>query len=99
MIQTLLFQGEMDLCYRVHLNTSVLPQFPSVHMMFCGVEMSVSREKLLDRVSGMTRERWDILFDIWELSFVGSGGVCDWASSEHVGGIRSRELQSGTGGF
>ncbi|KAG8390842.1 hypothetical protein BUALT_Bualt01G0125500 [Buddleja alternifolia] len=49
------FQGAMDLCYRVELSRRVLPVLPSVNLMFHGVEMSVSGEKLLYRVPGMTR--------------------------------------------
>ncbi|KAI3470764.1 hypothetical protein Pfo_027427 [Paulownia fortunei] len=49
------FQGAMDLCYRVELSRMVLPPLPSVNLMFRGVEMSVSGEKLLYRVPGMTR--------------------------------------------
>lgn len=49
------FQGAMDLCYRVELNSAGLPPLPIVNLMFRGVEMSVSGEKLLYRVPGMTR--------------------------------------------
>ncbi|XP_073124109.1 aspartic proteinase PCS1-like [Henckelia pumila] len=49
------FQGAMDLCYRVELNRAGLPPLPSVNLMFRGVEMSVSGEKLLYRVPGMSR--------------------------------------------
>ncbi|KAL3838399.1 hypothetical protein ACJIZ3_022990 [Penstemon smallii] len=45
------FQGAMDLCYRV----GALPVLPSVSLMFRGAEMSVAGEKLLYRVPGMTR--------------------------------------------
>ncbi|KAL0299188.1 UNVERIFIED_CONTAM: Aspartic proteinase PCS1 [Sesamum radiatum] len=49
------FQGAMDLCFRVELSRAGLPALPSVNLMFRGVEMSVSGEKLLYRVPGMTR--------------------------------------------
>ncbi|KAI3458678.1 hypothetical protein Pfo_015341 [Paulownia fortunei] len=49
------FQGAMDLCYRIELSRTVLPPLPSVNLMFRGVEMSVSGEKLLYRVPGVTR--------------------------------------------
>ncbi|KAL3650168.1 Glutathione gamma-glutamylcysteinyltransferase 1 [Castilleja foliolosa] len=49
------FQGAMDLCYRVELSRKSLPALPSVNLMFQGAEMSVSGEKLLYRVPGMTR--------------------------------------------
>ncbi|PIN00716.1 Aspartyl protease [Handroanthus impetiginosus] len=48
------FQGAMDLCFRVGLGSG-LPPLPSVNLMFRGVEMSISGEKLLYRVPGMTR--------------------------------------------
>ncbi|KAK4431142.1 Aspartic proteinase PCS1 [Sesamum alatum] len=49
------FQGAMDLCFRVELSRAALPALPSVNLMFRGVEMIVSGEKLLYRVPGMTR--------------------------------------------
>lgn len=52
------FQGAMDLCYRVEEKTGtsvVLPPLPSVTLMFQGAEMSVSGEKLLYRVIGEKR--------------------------------------------
>ncbi|KAL8050323.1 hypothetical protein ABFX02_06G075600 [Erythranthe guttata] len=49
------FQGAMDLCYRVELTRAVLPQLPSVNLLFRGVEMSVAGEKLLYKVPGLTR--------------------------------------------
>lgn len=51
------FQGAMDLCYRVELSRTALPVLPSVNLMFRGVDMSVSGDKLLYRVPGMTRGR------------------------------------------
>ncbi|KAL6133161.1 hypothetical protein ACLB2K_065398 [Fragaria x ananassa] len=35
------FQGAMDLCYRVGLNQSKLPQLPSMTLMFRGAEMKL----------------------------------------------------------
>ncbi|KZV41342.1 hypothetical protein F511_36541 [Dorcoceras hygrometricum] len=49
------FQGAMDLCYRVELSRAGLPPLPSVNLMFRGSELTVSGEKLLYRVPGMTR--------------------------------------------
>lgn len=49
------FQGAMDLCYRVEVSRNGLPPLPAVALMFRGVEMSVNGEKLLYRVPGMTR--------------------------------------------
>ncbi|KAG9135863.1 hypothetical protein Leryth_002578 [Lithospermum erythrorhizon] len=52
------FQGVMDLCYRVELTRTILPSLTSVTMMFQGgVEMSVGGEKLLYKVPGVTREK------------------------------------------
>lgn len=50
------FQGAMDLCYRVPLNRPILPPLPTVSLMFQGAEMSVSAERLLYRVPGAVRE-------------------------------------------
>ncbi|KAL6138751.1 hypothetical protein ACLB2K_064030 [Fragaria x ananassa] len=49
------FQGAMDLCYRVWLNQSKLPQLPSVTLMFRGAEMKVTGKQLLYRVRGEVR--------------------------------------------
>ncbi|KAL6142136.1 hypothetical protein ACLB2K_060419 [Fragaria x ananassa] len=49
------FQGAMDLCYRVGLNQSKLPQLPSVTLMFRGAEMKVTGKQLLYRVRGEVR--------------------------------------------
>ncbi|XP_052203770.1 aspartic proteinase PCS1-like [Diospyros lotus] len=51
------FQGAMDLCYRVELTRATLPQLPTVTLMLRGAEMSVSGERLLYRVPGMVREK------------------------------------------
>lgn len=51
------FQGAMDLCFRVEEPRTSLPPLPSVTLMFQGAEMSVSGEKLLYRVAGATRGR------------------------------------------
>ncbi|XP_061368953.1 aspartic proteinase PCS1-like [Gastrolobium bilobum] len=48
------FQGSMDLCYRVG---SVLPPLPAVTLVFEWAEMSVSGEKLLYRVDDVAKGR------------------------------------------
>lgn len=49
------FQGGMDLCYRVPLVRPALPTLPTVTLMFRGAEMSVSGDRLLYRVPGEIR--------------------------------------------
>ncbi|KAH7844482.1 hypothetical protein Vadar_028494 [Vaccinium darrowii] len=49
------FQGAMDLCYRVPLNQTVLPLLPTVSLVFQGAEMTVSGDRLLYRVWGEVR--------------------------------------------
>lgn len=49
------FQGAMDLCYRVPLNQQSLPQLPNVSLVFHGAEMGVSGDRLLYRVPGEIR--------------------------------------------
>ncbi|OVA17823.1 Peptidase A1 [Macleaya cordata] len=49
------FQGTMDLCYRVPLSRTSLPPLPTVSMMFRGAEITVSGDKLLYRVAGEVR--------------------------------------------
>ncbi|XP_040994277.1 aspartic proteinase PCS1-like [Juglans microcarpa x Juglans regia] len=49
------FQGAMDLCYRVPSSRPTLPQLPAVTLMFEGAEMVVSGERLMYRVPGMMR--------------------------------------------
>lgn len=49
------FQIAMDLCYRVPLNQTKLPELPSVGLIFDGAEMRVSGEQLLYRVPGQVR--------------------------------------------
>lgn len=49
------FQGAMDLCYRVPLNQTVLPLLPTVSLVFRGAEMTVSGDRLLYRVRGEVR--------------------------------------------
>lgn len=44
------FQLAMDLCYRVPLNQSKLPELPSVSLVFDGAEMRVSGEQVLYEV-------------------------------------------------
>lgn len=53
--QNFVFQGAMDLCYRVPLSQSTLPELPAVSMVFQGAEMTVSGDKLLYRVPGEVR--------------------------------------------
>lgn len=49
------FQGAMDLCYRVPLTQKSYPVLPTVTLMFKNAEMSVSAERLLYRVPGEVR--------------------------------------------
>ncbi|KAJ7960138.1 Aspartic proteinase PCS1 [Quillaja saponaria] len=49
------YQGTMDLCYRVPLNGAGLTRLPSVTLMFHGAEMIISGERLLYRIPGMVR--------------------------------------------
>ncbi|KAA8539480.1 hypothetical protein F0562_026172 [Nyssa sinensis] len=49
------FQGAMDLCYRVESTRTSLPPLPTVSLMFRGAEMSVSGERLMYRVPGERR--------------------------------------------
>ncbi|XP_009763264.1 aspartic proteinase PCS1 [Nicotiana tabacum] len=49
------FQGTMDLCYLVESTRTNLPPLPAVTLMFRGVEMSVTGEKLLHKLVGVTR--------------------------------------------
>ncbi|KAL6998349.1 Glutathione gamma-glutamylcysteinyltransferase 1 [Sarracenia purpurea var. burkii] len=49
------FQGSMDLCYRVPLWQTSLPDLPSVGLVFRGAEMTVSGDRLLYRVNGEVR--------------------------------------------
>ncbi|KAK1409449.1 hypothetical protein QVD17_35975 [Tagetes erecta] len=53
------FQGVMDLCYRVEKSRVGLPVLPSVSMMFRGGDMVVSGQKLLVKV-GLTKGSDDI---------------------------------------
>ncbi|KAL5161830.1 Aspartic proteinase PCS1 [Glycine soja] len=46
------FQIAMDLCYRVPVNQSELPELPSVSLVFEGAEMRVFGDQLLYRVPG-----------------------------------------------
>lgn len=50
------FQGAMDLCFRVPKNRTGLPQLPSVSLVFRGAEITVSGDRLLYRVAGQVRE-------------------------------------------
>ncbi|XP_059667845.1 aspartic proteinase PCS1 [Cornus florida] len=49
------FQGAMDLCYRVPTSRPTLPQLPTVSLVFRGAEMMVSGKRLLYRVPGEIR--------------------------------------------
>ncbi|XP_042510535.1 aspartic proteinase PCS1 [Macadamia integrifolia] len=49
------FQGTMDLCFRVSLNRSTLPVLPTVSLVFRGAEMRVPGEWLLYKVAGEVR--------------------------------------------
>lgn len=50
------FEGAMDLCYRVEMGRSVpAAGVPTVTLMFRGAEMTVTAERLLYRVAGMVR--------------------------------------------
>ncbi|KAL9315457.1 hypothetical protein ACSQ67_016458 [Phaseolus vulgaris] len=50
-----MFDLAMDLCYRVPMNRSELPELPSVSLVFEGAEMRVSGDQLLYRVPGSVR--------------------------------------------
>ncbi|XP_071734508.1 aspartic proteinase PCS1-like [Rutidosis leptorrhynchoides] len=54
------FQGAMDLCYRVERSRVGLPVLPNVSMMFRGSEMVVSGQKLLFKVGGLTKGSDDV---------------------------------------
>ncbi|XP_047327702.1 aspartic proteinase PCS1-like [Impatiens glandulifera] len=49
------FQGAMDVCYRVEMSRNVLPELPAVTLIFRGAEMVVAAERLMYRVPGMVR--------------------------------------------
>ncbi|XP_074287305.1 aspartic proteinase PCS1-like [Silene latifolia] len=49
------FQGAMDLCFRIPLSQTSYPPLPTVTLLFQGAEMSVSTERLLYRVPGEVR--------------------------------------------
>lgn len=49
------FQGTMDLCFRVPSSRTKLPPLPTVSMIFRGAEITVSGDKLLYRVMGEVR--------------------------------------------
>lgn len=44
------FQGAMDLCYRVPANRTRMPEFPSVSLVFSGAEMTVPGDRAMYRV-------------------------------------------------
>ncbi|KAL3717155.1 hypothetical protein ACJRO7_008696 [Eucalyptus globulus] len=49
------FQGAMDLCYRVPLSRPDLPSLPSVSLVFRGAEMTIPGDRALYRVPGQVR--------------------------------------------
>ncbi|CAK9323273.1 unnamed protein product [Citrullus colocynthis] len=49
------FQGAMDLCYRVPINQTQLPPLPAVTLVFRGAEMTVTGDRILYRVPGEIR--------------------------------------------
>ncbi|XP_043708577.1 aspartic proteinase PCS1-like [Telopea speciosissima] len=51
------FQGTMDLCFRVPLSRPSLPALPTVSLVFRGAEMRVFGESLLYKVDGEVRGR------------------------------------------
>ncbi|XP_055811652.1 aspartic proteinase PCS1 [Solanum dulcamara] len=53
--QDFVFQGAMDLCYRVPVNQTWLPKLPLVSLVFRGAEITISGEQLLYRVPGEIR--------------------------------------------
>ncbi|GMH10168.1 hypothetical protein Nepgr_012009 [Nepenthes gracilis] len=50
------FEGGMDLCYRIPVNQTMPPRLPTVTLLFRGAEMKVSGDPLLYRVPGEVRE-------------------------------------------
>ncbi|PHT37658.1 hypothetical protein CQW23_21231 [Capsicum baccatum] len=58
--QDFVFQGAMDLCYRVPINQTWLPALPSVSLVFRGAEITVWGERLLYRVPGEIRGKDEI---------------------------------------
>lgn len=56
------FEGAMDLCYRVPPNRKGFSDFPAVSLVFTGAEMSVSGDRLLYRVQGMTGKGGDWVY-------------------------------------
>ncbi|GKV05868.1 hypothetical protein SLEP1_g17823 [Rubroshorea leprosula] len=59
------FQGVMDLCFRIPLGQPDLPPLPSVTLVFEGAEMTVSGDRALYRVPGEIRES----DSVWCMSF------------------------------
>ncbi|XWS07738.1 hypothetical protein CRYUN_Cryun41cG0016200 [Craigia yunnanensis] len=49
------FQGAMNLCYRVGSSQASFSNLPRVSLMFQGAEMTISGERLLYRVPGMNK--------------------------------------------
>ncbi|GMI71293.1 PROMOTION OF CELL SURVIVAL 1, ARABIDOPSIS THALIANA ASPARTIC PROTEASE 38, EMBRYO DEFECTIVE 24 [Hibiscus trionum] len=59
------FQGAMDLCYRVPTGQTSLPNLPSVSLVFAGAEMVVSGDRVLYKVPDETRGS----DSVWCMSF------------------------------
>ncbi|CAN4116059.1 unnamed protein product [Withania somnifera] len=53
--QDFVYQGAMDLCYRIPINQTRSPTLPSVSLVFRGAEITISGERLLYRVPGEIR--------------------------------------------
>ncbi|KAL6508000.1 Glutathione gamma-glutamylcysteinyltransferase 1 [Orobanche gracilis] len=49
------FQDAFDLCFRIPANLTVLPDLPSVSLLFRGAQITVSGRQLLYRVPGQVR--------------------------------------------
>ncbi|XP_042047558.1 aspartic proteinase PCS1 [Salvia splendens] len=49
------FQGAFDLCFRVPLNSTGLPELPAVSLVFRGAQITLSGARLLYRVPGEIR--------------------------------------------
>ncbi|OIW16151.1 hypothetical protein TanjilG_18866 [Lupinus angustifolius] len=56
------FQGAMDLCYRVPASWASLPPLPAVTIVFAEAEMRVSRERLLYKVGDVAKGSNDSVY-------------------------------------
>ncbi|KAE9615042.1 hypothetical protein Lal_00048382 [Lupinus albus] len=56
------FQGAMDLCYRVPTSWASLPPLPAVTIVFAGAEMRVSKERLLYKVGDVAKGSNDSVY-------------------------------------